>query len=87
MEVDVSNKKRFEWVWEGVQKKLKQWEFVLLPFKIKVKIISAYIILLILFPFPILKTAKTNWKEFLKPNKSFLWKMITSTKRPWQWWN
>ena len=73
LRMDISNKQIFEWIWMKVQKKLKRWEFVLVSFHNRAKIINSYIILLVSFDYPLLKMAKVHWKEFLKSIKRFLW--------------
>ena len=85
--VDISPKQPFEWMMAKVRTKMQRWDYVLLPFPSKVKIINAYMIRLISFHAPLLKMAKIHWKEFLKPIKRFLWCNNSKSSSPWQWCN
>ena len=83
LRVDCSKNPKFNWVWDWIQRKLKRWEFVLLSFHSRVKIINAYMISLVLFNSPLLKMAKKHWKEFHKPIKKLQWRNSTRIKTPW----
>ena len=81
--VDILPKQQFHWMMAKVLNKMKRWDYVLLPFPSRVKIINAYMIPLISFNSPLLKMAKIHWKEFLKPIKRFLWRNSSKSSSPW----
>ena len=58
LQVDILDRERFEWAWDHIQKKLKAWEFVLIPFASWLKVIKSYMMMLIAFNLLVLKIAK-----------------------------
>ena len=70
--VNVSNKQKVGWVLENIEKKMKIWEYTLLPFHSVMKVVNTIMILYVSFFLTILKISKCNWEEFLKLIKTLL---------------
>ena len=52
-----------------INKKMRRWKFVLIPFHSRVKVINSFMIPYLSFVAPLLKLTKCHWKEFLSPIK------------------
>ncbi len=80
-----SQKQAVDWTLEKIKRKLKRWEFSLLPFHSRATVINMFMIPCIMFASPFLQMSKKSWNFFLRPVKEFLWRNKCTASRPWQW--